>query len=103
MFAELPKRDSGSDHVGVMIKMAFGTACVVTAVSLFTGCKPLNGVDPLESGEHSTEVLRVVPSSSDRRDYRDFQEERVRRLEGDNATQPPIVKPSAGVDVSSEF
>jgi len=67
-----------------------------------TCCGPLDGADPLDSGEVAAATLQIVPSSADRQEERRLQDERVERLSGD-PDYGSTTRGSAGVEVSSDF
>jgi hypothetical protein len=87
-----------------MVKMPVLTKDVLAiggALAL-SGCGPLGGADPLDSGELAVAVTQDVPSSADRQEERRLQDERVQRLSGES-DYGSTTKGSAGVDVSADF
>lgn len=68
------------------------------------GCAPLNGADPLDSGEHAAAALNLGPTSANREDERKLQDDRVRRLSGDgHGRHDSTIRGSIGVDAISDF
>jgi hypothetical protein len=78
-----------------------GVLAVGGALAL-TCCAPLNGADPLDSGELATATMEVVPSSADWDQERRLQDERVQRLSEDRQ-DGSTTKGSAGIDASADF
>lgn len=78
-----------------------GVLAVGAALAL-TCCAPLNGADPLDSGELATAAMEVVPLSADWEQERRLQDERVQRLSEDRE-DGSTTRGSAGIDASADF
>ncbi|MBB5349790.1 hypothetical protein HNR46_000011 [Haloferula luteola] len=76
----------------------------VAALS-WTSCQPLNGVDPLDSGELAAEAM-PISTSIDGLDQRRASDERMERydLGGLQVVDPdPELRVTSGIDARSDF
>lgn len=75
------------------------------AAAALVSCKPLNGVDPLDSGELAQEAANIS-SGSDRLDENAAQDERMKRYEGSGlriVDPDPELRTFGGVNSRSDF
>jgi hypothetical protein len=70
--------------------------------SLICACQPLNGTDPLDSGELSAAMMRPVPSQGSQQDERQHYDAQIRRLSSDAGSGVEVRK-SAGATIFTDF
>lgn len=76
---------------------------MLTAIALGS-CKPLHGTDPLDSGTVSVTVVEPKPSLSEGDEASQMQEDRLKRLSGDNGYEyGSSFRGSVGSSLRSEF